>query len=158
MGKGGVFAPKWREQCKTRYGLDPLEKIEMGDGTMQYMSGEDMLFLVADNACRGFVEDASRKILQDFRTGRMGPVCLQLAPEKDEDEGQAEVPIGSMDGSTAARVNLRQIRQEEIEKEQQERVRVAVETAKELGLELPPMVENSEVKEDDVGKGLFDGW
>jgi hypothetical protein len=36
---------------------------------------------------------------------------------------------------------------------------MAVETAKERGLQLPPMVENSKgVQEEDVGKGMFEGW
>ena len=39
-----------------------------------------MLYMVADNKCKTSVEDAARKILQDFRTGRMGNICLQLAP------------------------------------------------------------------------------
>jgi len=32
-------------------------------------------------------------VLQDFRSGRWGPVSLQLAPESKQDQGQAHVPI-----------------------------------------------------------------
>lgn len=116
-----------------------------------------MLFKVADNCCRGDPEDASRRILQDFRTGRIGPVCLQLAPEKEDDNGQLTVPVGAMDGKASAEVQRE--RQEEILQLQQERGRMALETAKERGLELPPQLENPEVvEEDNVGKGLFEGW
>ena len=61
--------------------------------------------------------------------------------------------------------NTVQLRAHFEEWQQQERARIAVETAKERGLELPPIVENNaqrqdgqQVQEDDVGKGLFDGW
>ena len=52
-----------------------------------------MLFRVADAECRGSPEDAARKIhvSQDFRTGRLGPVSLQLAPQKSDNEGQVKV-------------------------------------------------------------------
>jgi hypothetical protein len=52
-----------------------------------------MLFLVADSSCHGDLEDPSWRILQDFQTGRMGPISLQLAPETDAG-GQLTVPIG----------------------------------------------------------------
>ena len=47
-------------------------------------------------------------------------------------------------------------------KAQEERARIALQTAKEQGLELPPIVDDPErAQEDaaaDVGKGMFDGW
>jgi hypothetical protein len=50
-------------------------------------------------------------------------------------------------------------RDERAREQKQERARMAVETAKERGLELPPMVENPKgVQEEDVGKGMFEGW
>ncbi|EED96554.1 predicted protein, partial [Thalassiosira pseudonana CCMP1335] len=62
MEKDYIAAPLWRNRCIERYGFDPL----------------DMLFIVADNTCKGDPENAARKILQDFRMGRMGPISLQL--------------------------------------------------------------------------------
>jgi ribosome biogenesis GTPase A len=145
VGRERSNAPDWREKCVLRYGFDPME----GD-----MTGEDMLFEVADRICQGNPEDASRKILQDFRTGRMGSVALQLAPETEEDEGQFQLPIGRSS-------NTLSLRNEERERVQQARSQMAVEMAKERGLELPPMVENpnqASANDDDVGKGMFDGW
>ena len=149
MGKGTVTSPQWRLKCKERYGFDPLEPIgENGE----LRTGEDMLFQVADNTCRGDPEDASRKILQDFRAGRMGPICLQLAPTSKEDEGQQRVRLGNQ----ATKEEEQQQREQELEKERQERAASALKTAKQQGLELPPVMENK--SEEDVGKGMFDGW
>jgi ribosome biogenesis GTPase A len=144
IGREHVNAPQWRRKCVERYGIDPVKED---------MTGEDVLFSVADRTCHGNAEDAARKILQDFRTGRMGPISLQLAPEKEEDNGQLQVPIGKTT-TVASKQN------DEWEEVQQHRARMAVETAKERGLELPPMVENPDkVNEgDEVGKGMFDGW
>jgi hypothetical protein len=80
MGKGEVTSPQWRDKCKERYGFDPLEATKE---TGKLRTGEDMVFEVADTVCRGNAEDASRKIMQDFRAGRMGPICLQLAPSSE---------------------------------------------------------------------------
>jgi ribosome biogenesis GTPase A len=151
MNRQKLTAPQWREKCKERYGFDPLEHDKEND---ELMTGEDMLFLVADNTCQGDPEDASRKILQDFRAGRMGPVSLQLAPETDKDNGQMAVPIGS--NRDAQRVAAK--KQQQKQQMQQERSRLAVETAKERGLELPPIVEEGVANDHDVGKGMFDGW
>jgi hypothetical protein len=143
MGKGDVAAPEWIEKCKERYGFHPLEDD---------LTGEDMLFKVADNTCRGLAEDASRKMLQDFRSGRLGPICLQLAPESGDDEGQLKVTLGT---------------EQQFEEEKQERedavlarAEAAVKTAAEQGLELPPVVQTVIDNQDakDAGKGLFDGW
>ena len=128
-------------------------------------------------------------MLQDFRSGRLGPIGLQLAPESGDDDGQVKVDVrrgvtslGGIEDETAGS-------EEEIERaaaeRRGERARVAVETARQRGLQLPPMVEartgrneeeeagenivagvfevNSEsaaakVDDNDVGKGLFDGW
>ncbi|CAJ1960410.1 unnamed protein product [Cylindrotheca closterium] len=153
MEKERLTAPVWREKVKERYAFDPLKPKD--ESTGELLTGEDMLFLVADNTCQGDPEDASRKILQDFRSGRMGPICLQLAPETEGDDGQLAVPIG------ASRITENFVsRREEREQQQQERARMAVETAKERGLELPPIVENPDKNDDDqdIGKGMFDGW
>ena len=160
-----MTAPEWPQKCKERYGFDPMEEVRIHDDstTKQLRSGEDMLFLVADNKCRGDPEDAARKILQDFRAGRMGPTCLQVAPESSQDDGQVAVPVGAMDGSQDIKQDLLK-RQQEQAQLTQERAQLAVETAKERGLELPPVVleqqndDSTTVQEDDVGKGLFDGW
>ena len=149
MKKGDVTSPQWRTKCVERYGFDPLE--EMSD-TKEMRTGEDMLFQVADNTCQGDLEDASRKILQDFRTGRMGPICLQLAPVSETDDGQQSVRLGNQETEED-----RQQWEEEREKERQERAANALKTAKEQGLELPSIVENK-TNGDEVGKGMFDGW
>ena len=165
MDKQALTAPEWQKKFKERYGFDPLRKIERDEDDIiqdEYMTGEDMLFKVADNRCRGDAEDASRKILQDFRTGRMGPISLQIAPETEEDGGQLNVPIG--DGTILGRQSNSAGEMgfdAEFEKQaQEERARIAMETAKERGLELPPIVDGDESEEsvDDVGKGMFDGW
>ena len=202
--KQSVVAPQWRKECKTRYGFDPILPLskqniaarwgsENTDGSAQNWiefaaanhdripTGEDMVFIVADNCCQGDPENAARKILQDFRNGRMGPITLQCAPESEEDDGQAYVDSLKQDGlhsinpmnvddfrrATADEARLRQ--QEEIE----ERAAAARESAKTKGLDLPPAVEialeerdespqssseSPKSVESEVGKGMFDGW
>lgn len=170
----GITAPQWREKSIERYKFDPLKPMVIpslnDEGKTRIPTGEDMLFQVADNTCYGDPENAARKILQDFRSGRMGPVCLQLAPKVEDDENDK--------GEQAVNV-LREVsvlgegkdlssRQDygDSDELRQERARNAVRAAKERGLELPPMVDDQmnadeqseEIEEDDVGKGLFDGW
>ena len=193
MGKGDESSPKFRQECLNRYGFDPLvAPIDVSEDRL--LTGEDMLFRVADAKCRGSPEDAARKILQDFRTGRLGPVSLQLAPQKSGDEGQAKVEImrgvaalgGVGEEMTIAAEDLERIRVQE----RDDRAKAAMETAKQRGLDLPPIVtkvvENGDdidkvksgdgntersynteggadmlrksPKEDEIGKGLFDGW
>lgn len=183
MDKQHLTAPEWRAKCKERYGFDPLmaipvEETGRGDdeveGTVvtrtEYLTGEDMLFKVADNTCRGDPEDAARKILQDFRTGRMGPVSLQLAPETVEDGGQLSVELGdhtilgrqSGSSSWSSSVPLSSAAQEGSDRTAlDERARAALTTAKERGLELPPIVDNQGNVDEaavDAGKGMFEGW
>lgn len=201
MGKDGLVAPQWRDRCIERYGFDPIlplseQKIaarwgsESTDGSAKTWidfaaanadripTGEDMLFIVADNTCKGDPENAARKILQDFRVGRMGPIALQLAPESEVDEGQQSVQTLRKDG-----LNVRVVADpaefkrasEELERKKQEKIeqraKSAMEAAKEKGLELPISMdegveEGNESKEEnvkkpeesEVGKGLFDGW
>ena len=200
MGKDGFAAPQWREKCIERYGFDPIlplseQKIaarwgsESTDGSSKTWiafaaanadripTGEDMLFIIADNTCKGDPENAARKILQDFRVGRMGPVALQLAPESEGDDGQQSVETLRKDGLHVrvvadptefkrASEELRRKKQEKID----QRARRAEEAAKEKGLELPISMDAVEVgaeseveevkkpEESEVGKGIFDGW
>ena len=157
MGKGDESSPKFRQECLNRYGFDPLV-APGGVSEDRLLTAEDMLFRVADAKCRGSPEDAARKILQDFRTGRLGPVSLQLAPQKSDDEGQAKVEImrgvaalgGVGEEMAVAAEDLERIRVQE----RDDRAKAAMETAKQRGLDLPPIV----TKEDEIGKGLFDGW
>ena len=155
--------PSWRQKCRERYKFDPLDQQQQPDYT-----GEDMLFQVADATCQGDPEDAARKILQDFRKGHMGPACLQVAPVESKDQN----PLASAErggGSATERERLRR----EMEEERRARAARAMETAKERGLELPPMMmqqRNQQLEEEEggtdepsagpesVGKGLFDGW
>lgn len=145
MGKGDVAAPQWISQCKERYGFHPIK---------DNLTGEDMLFKVADKSCHGNPEDASRKILQDFRTGRLGPICLQLAPLSEDDEGQQKVVLATdvQHGDN----------ERDLEEERLARAASAIKSAEEQGLELPPIVHAGAGEEQDstveVGKGLFDGW
>jgi 50S ribosome-binding GTPase len=132
-------------------------------------TGEDMLFAVADATCQGNPEDAARKILQDFRTGRLGPMCLQIAPSFD-------TASATMNADTETKATARpeakvlssaqqQIRNV-LQQEQQERSARALETVKARGLilpgtesETPSESDNSSVTDKStIGKGLFDGW
>jgi len=207
MGQDFVAAPRWREKCKERYRFDPMLPLseqniaarwgsDNSDGSAdtwiafgaanqdRIPSGEDMLFIVADNTCKGDPENAARKILQDFRTGRLGPIALQLAPQSERDDGQTFVDTARQDGLDvrvlASPSGVQRTLEEQERKAQEEieqRSEAAVAAAKEKGLKLPPLVESAEKEkaggvkqctqqpaesqppaESDVGKGLFDGW
>jgi len=203
MGRETTAAPQWRAKCQERYGFDPIKPLseqniaarwgsENIDGSAKTWidfaaanqdripTGEDMLFIVADNTCKGDPENAARKILQDFRTGRMGPVSLQLAPESEADEGQQSVTVLRQEGLIAISesvmdpTDFRRMADEQRQREKEEieeRAKAAREAAKEKGLDLPPVMDdivNEEVEdkkeeykkpaESEIGKGLFDGW
>lgn len=148
------------------------------------MTGEDMLFAVADTKCRGSAEDAARKIINDFRSGRMGPICLQVAPDTEQGQGTSsasttttttvphmQVMKAIMNGNNS---DINQQKQQQHQQQiwelakqmEQERARNAMATAKERGLELPPALfrndddndTNPTVNTGEVGKGLFEGW
>ncbi|KAL7551785.1 hypothetical protein ACHAWF_014977 [Thalassiosira exigua] len=200
MRKESTAAPQWKQKCIERYGFDPLIPLseqniaarwgsENTDGSAgnwiswaaanhdRIPTGEDMLFIVADNTCQGDPENAARKILQDFRMGRMGPVALQLAPEIEGDDGQTHVEH-ARDGLdvrvVASPTNIKRLVEEKEKKQKEEiehRAKAALQSAKEKGLELPPVMGNSgddgeaeegqstqKPAESEVGKGLFDGW
>lgn len=201
MGDDTIAAPQWKKKCKERYGFDPVaplseQKIaarwgsESTDGSAstwlafaaanqdRIPTGEDMLFIVADNTCKGDPENAARKILQDFRLGRMGPVSLQLAPVSEEGDGQTFVDNARKDGLDVRVVvspeNLKRAVEEQKKRQKEEieqRAKAAMEAAKENGLDLPPVMDrivnegvtegedvDSKPAESEVGKGLFDGW
>ena len=201
MGKDAIAAPQWRSKCIERYGFDPIRPLseqnisarwgsENTDGSAKTWidfaaahqdripTGEDMLFIVADNTCKGDPENAARKILQDFRTGRMGPVALQLAPESEEDDGEQYVEHIRGEGFNVVRVesltDLKKAAEEQQKMQQEEievRAKAAMEAAKRKGLDLPPvmesLVDDKEDKKDgnlpkavetEIGRGLFDGW
>jgi len=201
MGKDNIAAPKWREKCIERYRFDPIAPLseqnisarwgaESTDGSantwIQFAAanhdriptGEDMLFIVADNTCNGDPENAARKILQDFRNGRVGPVALQLAPESEVDDGQTYISSKRADGLDVRVVvsptDFKRAVEEQESKQRveiEQRAKAAQEAAKEKGLELPPVMDSAETEEKDaedeeaqkpaeseVGKGLFDGW
>eukprot|EP00560_Eucampia_antarctica_P006303 CAMPEP_0197823172 /NCGR_PEP_ID=MMETSP1437-20131217/494_1 /TAXON_ID=49252 ORGANISM="Eucampia antarctica, Strain CCMP1452" /NCGR_SAMPLE_ID=MMETSP1437 /ASSEMBLY_ACC=CAM_ASM_001096 /LENGTH=608 /DNA_ID=CAMNT_0043422189 /DNA_START=54 /DNA_END=1880 /DNA_ORIENTATION=- len=176
MGKGHMTVPKWREICIKRYaGFDPLQPREYHDENNEMITrlptGEDMLYFVAENtACNGDLENAARKILQDFRSGRWGKASLQLAPESQQDNGEKQVKFQDLRNVNQKEEEVTMISDNNDYNEISiDRAKQAVKTAKELGLELPPMVSSSSnsdenekgstaVKESEVGKGLFDGW
>lgn len=197
MSRGDVAAPEWRKKCLQRYGFDPCvpQKIRsdfdqsgafIGSTapSARLLSGDDMLYLVAQNTCQGELENAARKILQDFRMGRVGPVALQLAPEEAEHAGQTPVRVNFdvLEPGRSSRIAnhspSEHIREEALDN-QEELSRLAIEAmkkAKEKGLELPPTVldvANSNVADSGgntqsdvndpndfktIGKGMFDGW
>ena len=201
LGKDYVAAPRWRQRCAERYGFDPVLPLSEQDIAARWgtdaedgsaptwlafgaanknriPTGEDMLFIVADNTCNGDPENAARKILQDFRNGRMGPIALQLAPRSEGDDGQTFVDTAREDGLdvrvVASPTGVKRAVEEQERKAQEEieqRSAAAMVAAKEKGLELPPLmtsVVNERVSEEEeatqkpaeseVGKGLFDGW
>jgi ribosome biogenesis GTPase A len=170
-GQASLAAPAWATQCQKRYRLNVItgepvigassstttrttdmngEEIvqEQHDGQLneqEILTGEDMLHHVAQETCQGDLEDAARKILQDFRSGRMGPICLQppttfrtsvgsnsSSAIKNQRQG-----IGS---STSSRSTAaRSLALLELER-RQERAKLAMDTARQRGLELPPMM------------------
>lgn len=192
MGKENIAAPQWRMKCKERYGFDPVEPLskqkiaarwgsDNTDGSADTWiahasanrhslpTGEDMLFIVADNTCRGDPENAARKILQDFRDGRMGPVALQLAPETEEDDGQSFVNIREDDRVMLSPMDSKEDRLMKQKEEIDQRAKTAIDAASAKGIDLPPVltsaVDRGDQAEDirkpaesEVGKGLFDGW
>jgi ribosome biogenesis GTPase A len=145
-------APEWPEQVKKRYKIDLYGDSEL--------TGEDMLYLVAEYTCQGSTEDASRKILQDFRTGRMGPICLQLAPSDPEERTRDGVKHLSLVDSRNTRLRV------ELQQKREERAKLALETARDRGLELPPSIvadpnqlpEKAATDPNQIGRGLFEGW
>jgi ribosome biogenesis GTPase A len=170
LGFQQLVAPYWRNRCIERYRVDPLDP-QPRDIHQQHerVTGEDILYLVADNTCQGDPEDAARKILQDFRTGRMGPFCLQVAPSPVDELSQEPVSRQYKVDSRNDPENL--VWQIEQQKREQQAV-TALAMAKATGLALPPaMVQanatTTSIATDDsknqsktslIGKGLFEGW
>lgn len=184
LGYGRLAAPEWRKQAKIRYGFDPMSEVPTEESMMpnfddfdddkpltRRRTGEDMLHEVADRTCQGDPEDAARKILQDFRHRRMGAVCLQIAPSNTEDGGQRAVLKSPAEEAAEAH----RAREEIWQAEQLERAQKALKEAQARGLELPPLVQQTEsndsegddgndkpapkkTDESEVGKGLFEGW
>lgn len=176
LGYGRLAAPEWRRQAKVRYRFDPLTDVSTKESILPNIddfdddkpstrprTGEDMLHEVADRTCQGDPEDAARKILQDFRHRRMGPVCLQIAPSSEADRGQRAV----LQSPAEQAEEVRQARESEWRAEQAERAEKALKAANARGLELPPLSQQKEDSTQDreqegsaseVGKGLFEGW
>merc|ERR1712204_131788 len=107
--------------------------------------------------CRGDPENAARKILQDFRNGRMGPVALQLAPKSEGDDGQTYVDHSVHKEGLDVRVvsspsDMRRAVEERERKQKEgieQRAEAAMAAAKHRGLDLPPVME-SIVKGEDA--------
>jgi len=165
MGEQELTAPLWREKVIERYCFDPLSPIIIpsltGEKNTREMSGEDILYKVAENTCFGDTENASRKILQDFRSGRMGNICLQIAPKVEDEESAAEgqVKVQVLREVTVMGEGTNKMDTSvDTDEQREDRANNAIRVAKEKGLELPPVVENGQQNEEVVGKGLFDGW
>ena len=66
MDREADCCPHWQRKFTDRYKFDPLEPIPVpsltGDEEMRIPTGEDLLFKVADNTCRGDPENAARKV------------------------------------------------------------------------------------------------
>jgi len=175
MEKNDLCAPIFRGKCMERYRFDPLMPIDIENNLFdddedattkeqRLMTGEDMLYKVADNTCQGDPENAARKILQDFRSGRLGPIALQFAPTGTEDEEEQDYDVeknmnrGVIDysavlGSTGAK------KESSSDGISEEKIQIAVDLVKEKGLDLPPVfLEEDRNDKGEVGKGLFDGW
>lgn len=117
-------------------------------------SGELALHEAADNKCKGDLENAANKVLQDFRSGRMGKVALQVeemervmegAEEEVKDEGWDVWEEEDFEEDEIDFVDLKAAR-EEAERE---------------GLEMPDVVmEGKKEKEEGGGGGggAFEGW
>jgi ribosome biogenesis GTPase A len=164
-----LYAPQWRDQCQARYQFDPWEEVAVvpnmeeeeddcmhATTTRRPRTGEDMLHQVADNTCQGDLEDASRKILQDFRKGRMGPICLQPVPvsllaanNKDTTTTTSTIirthasPTLNVDptmGASIPQKEMPSLRKSLQEQQQQQRAQRAQQIAAERGLALPPIV------------------
>ena len=169
LGYQQLVAPFWRNRCIARYDFDPLDP-QPRDIHQQHerVTGEDILYLVADKTCLGNPEDASRKILQDFRSGRMGPFCLQVAPPVVDGALPNEVPVIQAASNAPDDIVW------QIEKQKREQQALdAVAMAKERGLELPPALmqanattilpdgknqSSKPIASSLIGKGLFEGW
>jgi ribosome biogenesis GTPase A len=169
LGYQQLVAPYWRNKCIERYQVDPLDP-QPRDIHQQHerVTGEDILFFVADNTCQGDPEDAARKILQDFRAGRMGPFCLQVAPTPGGEPSQEQVRHQHKEQRKNDPENL--VWQIEQQKREQQAV-AALAMVKANGLELPPTIVQSNVTTTTIvdtktqtksssliGKGLFEGW
>ena len=158
------YAPQWRAKCIDRYQFDPLSDTLRNLGEAAPRTGEDILFDVADGTCQGDPENAARKIIQDFRSGRMGPICLQVAPASETDKGHRQLD-GFANGFDEEDL-FRESIQLQLKEERDERARMAHVTAKEKGFELPPIIVEQQVEDENkapvdnsqVGKGIFDGW
>ena len=147
INKQRFACPQFQEQCQKRYKFDPME---------EEISGEDFLFKVADNTCLGDLESAARKILQDFRNGRWGPVLLQLPPDSETDQ-EFDVPYQDdhflqynghpYDIGGGEEIKMIQ------DAKSADRVEKARDKLEETGVGLPDVGQNKE-----IGKGLFDGW
>jgi len=158
-----VYFPDFCDSAKQRYGGVDVFADGEGGGSM---SGEDVLHTVAYNTCKGDLENASLKILQDFRNGRLGEICLQVAPKQDkkfESSSFAGDTIGLGGGGTERGETA-----EEREKIEAKR-KAAKEELASKNIELPDVAVGGGDNDNDsgdsdndnvglIGKGKFDGW
>ena len=134
-----ALAPDWHRLCRERYRVDILNNKDIA-------TGDDVLHSVAESVCRGSLQDAARKILQDIRTGRMGLVCLQT-------------PATSSSAAQDAKNDRYRREQRLISIEERDQ---ALSHARDGGVELPESAlmsgEEKAPATSEIGKGLFDGW
>jgi len=137
LDKAGPEAKRW---CRKAYGAE----LESGE------DGEMQLHRIAESVCKGDLENAANKVLQDFRSGRMGRVALQAqwidevgeekAAEWDEDWDDENWEDEEME--YVSFVDLKQAREE----------------AEEEGIDLPEMVKKEEHNVSSSPGGAFEGW
>lgn len=186
-----MSAPQWRQKCIDRYRFDPLqppESLRLNDNVKvdetavltpksaaaaavargNAFTGDDFLFAVADATCQGNPEDAARKILQDFRTGRMGPICLQIPPQQQQQHSgmptnsptaKATVERSTARSTRADETNGMTLPRSDAREEKQRSAEQALATAKARGLVLPNSNNNNnnnDVEGDGTGEQTVD--
>ena len=166
LHKGGwdrLYFPDFEACAKKRWDVDVFgaesndsEEAKFYEGEMP--TGEEILHAVAYQTCRGDLENASLKILQDFRSQRLGEGCLQVAPKQRQKGDNSERGGTASDARGTTEEKARFVDKED------ENVREAkkLEALKELKKKNIALPETGDGDEDGVdgliGKGKFDGW
>lgn len=149
-----VTCPDYVETAKSKYKVDVLSETAGGGG--------EILGQVADSIGFGDVQATAVRVLNDFRSGRFGKVCLQVPRAVYEEEGKggdgedektAALERGDLTADHDVEGGRDKTRQDEV-------ARIAAET----GVILPPkkpeetQTNATRVQRRDLKKGRFDGW
>jgi ribosome biogenesis GTPase A len=166
MGKSTVLqvaCPDYVETALTKYSVDVLSDKAGG--------GDEILRQVAESVCHGDVDVAAVRVLNDFRSGRMGKVCLQVPRTVYDDEGKAGQRGGdgaaqTAGGGTSAEREAAEAEESEDEERIKRREDEVTRIASETGVILPPKKPEAAQtnatriprSRSDLKKGRFDGW